>query len=560
MPTIHILPQELIAQIAAGEVIERPSFAVKELLENALDALATHLIIELQDAGIKEIKITDNGEGIGKKDLLLALHPHATSKLTDTTSLHSIKTLGFRGEALSSIASISHLTLRSRKKGESSGWMIESEYGTLKEITPTGMPEGTQLIVKNLFHTIPARKKFLRSIASELRLIVEMISSYAVCFPQKRFFLSHNGKTLLDLSPSSYEERVENVIGKKVFSQTFSFIFEDSYIKGQGRLGKPQIATTTSKEYLFINNRLVQDKLILASIKEAYRTLIEKTQFPFYILHLSIPPEMIDVNIHPRKEHLAFHDPVSLYSILEKEVKTELANQNLTFSSLTWKTDGKNQIITKSSTGQELKEEVFLEREDVLGESLSDSIIQLHRVFLVTQTKQGILLIDQHAAHERVLYEKFKKRLEARKKEKKTTLLSTPISLEMSLSEFHLFEEAREIIKEVGYGIEEFHEKTLLITSVPTFFLEFNHEDTIHEILDQIREVGVASKDKQIESMLCFLSCKAAIKAGDFLSDIQMKDLLTQLENSPNNATCPHGRPTKILLSLQELYRLFKRK
>lgn len=560
MPTIHILPQELIAQIAAGEVIERPSFAIKELLENSLDAQATHLIIELQDAGIKEIKITDNGEGIEKNDLSLALHPHATSKLIDITSLHSIKTLGFRGEALSSIASISHLTLRSRKKGESAGWMIESEYGTLKEIIPTGMPEGTQLIIKNLFHTIPARKKFLRSISSELRHIVEIVSSYALCFPQKRFFLSHNGKTLLDLSPSSYEERAEQIIGKNTFSQTVSFVFEDSYIKGEGRLGKPQIATNTPKGYLFVNNRFVQDKLILASIKEAYRTLIEKTQFPFYMLHLSIPPEMIDVNIHPRKEHLAFVDPVSLYSILEKEVKTELANQNLTFSSLTWKTEGKSQIVTRTSTGSELKDEVFLEKEDVLGESLTDSIIQFHRVFLVTQTKQGILLIDQHAAHERILYEKFKKRLEEKKKEKKTTLLSPPIPLEMSLSDLHLFEEAKETLLELGYHIEQFHEKTLLITSVPAFFLEFNHEETIREILDQIKEVGVVSRDTQIESMLCFLSCKAAVKAGDFLSDIQMKDLVTLLDKSPNNATCPHGRPTKILFSLKELYRLFKRK
>ena len=557
MPKIHLLSPDIISQIAAGEVIERPSYAVKELLENSLDGGAKNIIIELQDAGVKEIKITDDGEGIEKEDLRLALLPHSTSKITDLMSLQTVKSLGFRGEALSSISAISHVILRSRVIGESQGFMVESEYGKVSDISLTGMPEGTQIIVQNLFHTLPARKKFLRSTSTELRLITDIVSAYALEYPYIRFFLKHNDRVILDLPSEENQTRLPNILGLDITKHVFPFIFEDSYITAKGYLSHPQISSKNPKYFLYINGRVVSDKMILAAIKESYQTLIEKTHSPFFILHLSILPEMLDVNIHPRKEHVAILNPINLYNLLSKEVKRSLSENNLTFTSLTWKK--KDASLTQTALGKVLKNELVEGEEDMLGKIDTSNLIQTHRLFVITQSTTGLLIIDQHAAHERILFEKYKNLL-AKNKSQKKVLLKTPIILELSLAESQVLTEYTELFEKLGYGIEHFHDFTYQIRSVPEFLGDFDHKQLISSYLSDLEERGiVTSISDQEQTMLAFLACKSAVKAGDNLTHEQMKDLVTQLEKSENNETCPHGRPTKILISLGELYTLFKR-
>lgn len=556
MPKIHLLAPDVISQIAAGEVIERPSFAVKELLENSLDANAKNIIIEIKDGGIKEIKITDDGEGIEKSDLEIALLPHTTSKITDITSLQTVSSLGFRGEALSSISAISHVTLRSRTHDAPQGFMIESEYGKLSDITLTGMPEGTQIIVQNLFHTLPARKKFLRSTSTEVRLITEIVSAYALSNPHVRFFLKHNDRVILDLPANASESRIPSLLGDKIYSNIFPVTFEDSYIKAVGRLGHPQIASKNAKYFLYINNRLVSDKMILAAVKDSYQTLIEKTAAPFFILHLTIIPEMLDVNIHPRKEHVAILNPINLYNLLTKEVKRTLSEQNLTFHSLTWK---KDLPLTKTSLGKLLKEKLQVTQEDVLGKIDTNNLTQLHRLFIITQSATGFIIIDQHSAHERILFEKYKQLL-SQKKSRKSFTLKEPITLSLSLTQSQVLEEYEELFKMLGYEIEHFHEHTYYIRNVPEILKDFPHTDLIRSYIEDLEERGSTSEISDHEqTMLAFLACKSAIKAGDSLTKEQLKDLLEQLTKSENNATCPHGRPTRILITMEELYSMFKR-
>lgn len=556
MPKIHLLAPDVISQIAAGEVIERPSFAVKELIENSLDANSKNIILEIKDGGIKEIKITDDGEGIEKSDLEIALLPHTTSKITDITSLQTVSSLGFRGEALSSISAISHVTLRSRTHDAPQGFMIESEYGKLSDVTLTGMPEGTQIIVQNLFHTLPARKKFLRSTSTEVRLITEIVSAYALSNPRVRFFLKHNDRIILDLPADTSDTRVPSILGDKIHANLFPLVFEDSYIKAVGSLGHPQIASKNAKYFLYINSRLVSDKMILAAVKDSYQTLIEKTSSPFFILHLTIIPEMLDVNIHPRKEHVAILNPISLYNLLTREVKRTLSDQNLTFHSLTWK---KNLPLTKTSLGKVLKKELINNDADVLGIINTTNLMQLHRLFILTQSATGLLIIDQHAAHERVLFEKYRHLL-SQSKSNKSFVLNEPITLELSLTQSQTLEEYEEIFKKLGYEIEHFHEHTYHIRKIPEILKDFPHTNLISSYIEDLEERGNMSEVSDHEqTMLAFLACKSAIKAGDSLTKEQMKDLLNKLGKSENNATCPHGRPTRILITMEELYSMFKR-
>jgi DNA mismatch repair protein MutL len=556
MPKIHLLAPDVISQIAAGEVIERPSFAVKELIENSLDANSKNIIIEIKDGGIKEIKITDDGEGIEKSDLEIALLPHTTSKITDIISLQTVSSLGFRGEALSSIAAISHVTLRSRTHDAPQGFMIESEYGKLSDTTLTGMPEGTQIIVQNLFHTLPARKKFLRSTSTEVRLITEIVSAYALSNPEVRFFLKHNDRIILDLPADARASRIPSIFGDKIHTNLFPLVFEDSYIKAVGSLGHPQIASKNAKYFLYINNRLVSDKMILAAVKDSYQTLIEKTSSPFFILHLTIIPEMLDVNIHPRKEHVAILNPINLYNLLTKEVKRALSEQNLTFHSLTWK---KDLPLTKTTLGKALRNELETNEQDLLGQITTENVTQFHRLFILTQSATGIIIIDQHAAHERILFEKYS-RLLSQKKSNKSFVLKNPVTLDLSLTQSQVLEEYEEIFKKLGYEIEHFHEHAYHIRKVPEFLKDFPHTDLISSYIEDLEERGdVVQITNHEQTMLAFLACKSAIKAGDNLTKEQMKDVLKQLGKSENNSTCPHGRPTRILITMEELYSMFKR-
>jgi DNA mismatch repair protein MutL len=566
MPIKKILPlsPDVIAKIAAGEVIERPIYAVKELVENALDAGADAIAIHIEESGLRRIMVIDNGEGMSKDDLAESFKLHTTSKVSSVEHLSHIETLGFRGEALASIAAISNMMIRTRTKKSVAGMQVEIKNGKVANFVPVGMPKGTNVTVTNLFDSVPARKKFLKSGQTEFRHIVSLITHLALVHPQVHFTLTHNKKTVFDLpATTDVPERIKLLLGIKVFTNLIPFSYQDNYVTISGFLAKPQEKTfSTSKQFLFINKRKVFDKLINLSVKDAYGTLIDPKSLPVFILFITLPYEFVDVNVHPRKEFVRFTDTQFLISSVQKAVSETLTKNNLTFYDETGFGFGLSDAkLTESFAGKMIKENQIpwdIRIRNELG-SFTD-ILQLHNLYLLTQTRFGIAFIDQHAAHERILYEQF---LQAFKNEKKNSPqyhLPRPAVLELSFTEISLLEEYKEVLENLGFIFEPFKENTYLISSVPLLFQDRNPVELVTEMLSDIELGKNLGVDKVSIKMIAYLACRGAIKAGESLTKKQAKELVEKLEVTNNNATCPHGRPTKIVIDINQLHKMFKRK
>ncbi len=559
------LPTDVIAKIAAGEVIERPAFAVKELLENALDAQADTVAIHIEEAGLRRITVIDNGEGMSKEDLQECFKLHTTSKLSSIDHLSHIETLGFRGEALASIAAISDMIIRSRPKKSVAGTQIELENGKIKEIVPVGMPKGTNVTVANLFHSVPARKKFLKSAKTEFRHIVALVTNNALANPNVHFTLTHNKKTVFDLPKVNNSlERIKLLLGAKTFANLLPFSYQDNYVTISGFLSKPQERTfSITKQFLFVNKRKVADKLISLAVKDAYGTLLDPKSLPVFVLFVSLPYEFVDVNVHPRKEFVRFADTQLLTETIHRAVSETLTKNNLTFYDDTGiefgLTDDK---LTKSFAGRILKENQIpwdIRPRNEFG-SFAE-IIQVHNLYLIAQTRFGIALIDQHAAHERILYEQFKEAFHKEQQKSPQYHLSKPVTLELSLSEKELLEEHSHILNNLGIEIEQFTGNTYLVNAVPLIFQDRKPNELIMEMLSDLEKNGrTQSVDEVSKKMIAYLACRAAVKAGESLTKKQAKELVEKLEATNNNATCPHGRPTKIIIDIEQLHRMFKRK
>jgi DNA mismatch repair protein MutL len=554
MQKIFPLSSDVIAKIAAGEVIERPAYAVKELVENAIDAKADSIIIHIADSGLKKIVVIDNGEGMSAEDISECFKPHTTSKLSAEEQLHAVRTMGFRGEALSSIASISNMLIKSKTATDVAGTQVELQNGSVKNISPIGMPIGTSITVDNLFYSVPARKKFLKGKRTEFRHILDVISHIALAHPAIRFVLTHNSKTIFDLPKTTdNSSRVEKFIGQTVFEHLLPITYTDQYVGFTGFLAKPQVVTrTANKQYLFVNQIKIADKLISQAVKEAYGNLLEATASPIYILFLTIPPEVIDVNVHPRKEQVRFLNKDSLFGTIKKAVSENLTKNNLTFLNLDWKIrDGQ----TKSYAGQLLKQLVLSDAALLTTREKNAEIQQIHNLYLLTPTKQGLLIVDQHAAHERVLYQEFLKAYAKEKSKTEIYKLPKPESINLSMTETEALEEQKNELQKLGFTFNE--EK---LTTVPKLFKDWDYQKLITDMLEDIlEEKSIADIGQQENKMLAYLACRSAVKAGDPLTKDQMKKLLDKLEKTENNATCPHGRPVRVAVNLVALNRMFKR-
>lgn len=564
MGKIKQLPEDVIARIAAGEVIERPSYAVKELLDNAIDAGADTITIHIEESGLKRIVVHDNGEGMSAEDLLLCLLPHTTSKLSDNDELLGIKTLGFRGEALASIAAIAQLSIKSRPADAAGGNEITTTNGVIEPIRPVGMPVGTIVTVDNLFYAIPVRKKFLKSAKTEFRQITDVVVSYALSYPFIHFVLTHNKKTIVDLPKcTDVLQRVQTLLGEAIFQNVLPVSVVDEFIGVNGFIGKPQVATKQNqKQYLFINNRYVSDKAISLAVKEAYATLIPATSTPIFILHLSIPPEAVDVNVHPRKEQVSFIDSTRITDAIKQGVAQALTSHNLVYNFAKLKQDLSTKIgETQSFAGEMLRDAVLPWNAGELGTIIREApITSIHNTYLLTVTADGMMLVDQHAAHERVLYEQFVSVFEDARSKQEQYVLPKPLSLQVSVSDAQMIEEYMSYFTQLGFQIEPFQGTTFVIRAAPAVFKERNMQKIIADMLVDIANETGKTIDTKTQRMLAFLACRAAVKAGDALTKEQGKKLLEQLEATVNNTTCPHGRPTKIVITLTELHKLFKRK
>ncbi len=556
MSKIHQLSDHIIAQIAAGEVIERPAYAIKELIENSIDAGADHIQIILEEAGLKKIMIIDNGQGMDIDDIRECYKHHTTSKLID--SLIGIKSFGFRGEALSSIASISSMTIKSKQADTNLGTRIELQNGKFVSLSSVGMPQGTVITIRDLFHAVPARKKFLKSSRVEFRHILDIILQTVIAYPSIRFELLHNNKSIIDL-PKTYDlyERVKYLFGTDIAKQMLPVGFTDSFITLSGYISTPHIvSTTTAKQYIFVNNRHVTDKGISQAVKAGYGRLLDATSYPLFVMFLSLPFEMVDVNVHPRKEQIALVNTEVVYSTITRAVEELLKKNNITYMPSIWRDARDDNMPAYATT---LLKDRVLHNEITTQIMPSSDILQIHDLYLVTPTRDGFMLFDQHAAHERILFEEYVNAFLHEKKQSTPFPLTRPVIVDKPLLDKTLLTEMTTTLHALQFRYESFGEDHLKITHIPLLFKDHNISYLFTEILSEIQQNSPRDIDLQSQKMLTYLACRSAIKAGEALTKKQAKELVEKLDQTENNQTCPHGRPTRIAVPLRDLHKLFKR-
>lgn len=667
MPTIRQLPPNLVNQIAAGEVIERPASVVKELLENSVDAGAQRIELVIEKGGTERIRVSDDGCGISAEQLPLAVTSHATSKLPDDESLFHVGTLGFRGEALASIASVSHMLIRSRTEDDQEGAELRIRGGIIDPVAPCGCPNGTSIEIRNLFFNTPVRRKFLRTPQTERGHIVEAFTRLALANPQIHMVLSNGEKTLYDLPKTQrWVDRIEAFFGGEVSESLISLDSDDGQIRVSGYACDPAVSRGNNRmQYLFLNGRFIRDRSLQHALGEAYRGLLMVGRFPVGFLRVTIPPEMVDVNVHPCKLEVRFTDGGRIYSRVLQTLRHRFLSADMTMrvgpaspaaaspTDSAPQTDAANSESTAPlPSGSVLGMAPALEasqRQNVidwartgttappiaaslngvpqfqpfaggsapispsqgtplqgtpvqgLGEStpweqtmgqpasgqpgslpsgetapanaleapigradpghstpLSHLGLQVHNRYLVTQDEKGMVVVDQHALHERVLYERIREKVLGEGIETQRLLVPEPVSLTPAEQTAAL--DAKEVLDKVGIEIEPFGGDTVLVQSYPAMLANLSPSEVLRQSLESIIAAG---KDPEIRDLLDHLlhtiACKAAIKAGDRLAAEEITSLLEQRDLYQDTHHCPHGRPTALFFSRDELDRMFGR-
>ncbi|WP_232098934.1 DNA mismatch repair endonuclease MutL [Gimesia aquarii] len=637
---IHQLDTSVINKIAAGEVIERPASAVKELLDNSVDALATRIEVDIMNGGADLIRVVDNGEGIHPDDLLLAVSSHATSKITSADDLFSVQTMGFRGEALASISEVSQFRIRTRTADQSQGLEFEVNTGAAGKPQPCGCPLGTSIEIRQLFANTPVRRKFLKTTKTEFGHISEQFTRAALAHPRLYMVLRHNSKVIFDLPPSdNLIDRLRLFYGKKLADHLIWVESEVDDIRIWGYVSHPSQNKSTRKgQYLFLNGRWIQDRTLQHALTEAYRGLLMVGRQPISFLYLDMPASMVDVNVHPTKSEVRFRDGQNLYRQLLSTLRSQFLSMDLqTQMSLTKKGDidpgsiaspeipqqkqtqmdltswAKEQLgqaieerpsIQVSSTPRSISsrpeparplssqsttdresttlakfqeaaerslsqsEEVSTEpvlipesdrQEDQFAEVATADLrpIQVLNCYIVVEIKGALTIIDQHALHERIMYEYFRKRVLAQSVESQKLLV--PLTIEMSPKETALILDHAEMLNSFGLGIEEFGGNTLLVNSYPVMLQRVNLEQLVRDIADNLDQSKQPSRRDLLDDLITMMSCKAAIKAGQRLTQEEIFSLLEQRHLIDDAHHCPHGRPSALVLSHAELDRQFGR-
>jgi DNA mismatch repair protein MutL len=579
---IEVLPESISQIIAAGEVIERPASVVKELMENAIDAGSTEVIVELKAGGLQLVHVVDNGEGMDREDVPLALQRFATSKIKKVEDLYAIHTLGFRGEALPSIAQVSKMTLKTRTSHSLSGTKVICEGGEIKSISEVGCPIGTEVDVKNLFYNIPVKRKFLKSIRSELRYAVNHFLRLSLSQPSISFKFIHDDRTLHEyLKSESPLVRIEAIFGKEIYPHLQPIGFEDGEIWISGFASLPSFSKKNSEGiYFYVNQRFVKDRMIYKAILDAYRHILPRNQFPIIILFINIPPSTVDVNVHPTKAEVKFKNPERIYQAVLAAIR--MAAEGDAFrSEERMSGNGRKEGVFQrgvqpsfpiqdtlsipSSLTRGKEEEIFMVREgerikwDVEKKSPYLVLGQIQGMFILCEGEGNLIFIDQHAAHERILFEKFKKEYESRSMISEKLLL--PILIELSVEESYILESAGEALKAIGFEIEPIGEKLFAIRSIPSFIDQKDSKGIIRGILDELSFLEKHGKGEEtIHTILVTLACHSAIRGNFLLRKEEMDKLVENLFPFRPTTTCPHGRPIFFILPLDQLKKQFKRK
>ena len=595
---IRRLPQNLINQIAAGEVVERPASALKELIENSLDANATQIDIILENGGKNLISVSDNGIGIQRDHIPLAIERHATSKLPDNT-LNKIEYLGFRGEALPSIAAVSELNLQSKYIDSNQAWCLDVFAGDFNEVYPSTLEIGTKISIKKLFFATPARLKFLKSAQVEKSYCHQIVLKMALVNPLVGFSFRADGRELLNIKPeneadASYVNRIRNLMGTSFANEAIKIenskqITETKFLKLHGLIGLPTLNKSNySQQHLFINGRSIQDRNLSGAIRSAYRDTLPKGRFPIFCLFVDVPTDFIDVNVHPGKTEVRFQDSALVRSLLVGSISQEF-NSNFfqTTSDISKEAIGKFTLNERvdlykdygSNDNQNKKQSIFsnievkplkkaLKQDDFENNSiqtidnksfpLGAALGQFNKNYIISQNSNGIVIIDQHAAHERLTLEKMKFARQNKSIERQILLLPEVINLEPVPLE--IIKENIELLEDIGFVIEFFGEGAVVVREIPALLGDADIKQIIIDLGDDLSELGLPSSYlAKIDLILGNIACHRSVRSGRNLNASEMNQLLREMEKTPNSGQCNHGRPTSISISLKDIEKLFNR-
>lgn len=577
---IRPLPDQLISQIAAGEVIERPAAVVKELLENALDAGATQITVRLEQGGVKRIAITDNGRGIPPAQMPLALARHATSKIASLTDLENVMTLGFRGEALASIASVAQLTLTSRSSDEPHAWQISGNAEA--PVTPASGAQGTLIDVQDLYYNTPARRKFLKTEQTEYGHCAEVVRRIALARPDVSFSVTHNGKTVEHWKEAADDKRSAHILGDEFANARLSLQEAAGPLNLYGFVGLPTAARARADaQYFYVNGRFVRDKLLTHAVRSAYQDVLHGDRFPSYVLRLDLDPSLVDVNVHPSKIEVRFRDSRAVHQFVFHAVSRALAQTSATAygaspspmpapsGAMPWmrlpqqatlgvaqETASYGALFT-DNTWQASPAAVMptaAEEEFPLGFALA----QLHGIFILAQNRAGLVLVDMHAAHERILYEQFKLALDADAVQVQPLLI--PVTFHADPVEVSTVEENQIVLTVLGFDIAVLTPTTLALRAIPALLKNSDAQALARDVLRDVREYGGSRVLlERRNELLGTLACHTAVRANRILSVPEMNALLRQMEATERADQCNHGRPTWVQLGLSDLDKLFLR-
>ena len=603
---IRPLPDQLISQIAAGEVIERPSAVVKELLENALDAGATQITIRLEAGGVKRISITDNGCGIPPEQMPLSLARHATSKIASLTDLENVNTLGFRGEALASIASVSQLTLTSRSEAQAHAWQISGH--AFDKVTPASGAQGTAIDVQDLYFNTPARRKFLKTEPTEFGHCAEVVRRIALARPDVRFTLNHNGKTVDHWQESSLAQRSAQILGDEFAQARLPLDEAAGPLTLQGFVGLPTAARSRADaQYFYVNGRFVRDKLLTHAVRSAYQDVLHGDRFPSYVLRLDLDPSLVDVNVHPSKIEVRFRDSRAVHQFVFHAVSRALARTSATAQgtapapmpaasgAMPWIQNQPRQTSFGVAQNTFRYGEMFRDTGSSAAGAAPDAyppypsslsalsglsntsaatsitadtdaeefplgfaLAQLHGVFVLAQNRAGLVLVDMHAAHERILYEQFKQALQSESVQLQPLLI--PVTLIADPVEIGTVEENGEVLAALGFDMAVLSPTTLAVRAIPALLANSDAQALARDILRDVREYGGSHVlTERRNELLGTLACHTAVRANRQLSIPEMNALLRQMEATDRADQCNHGRPTWVQLALSDLDKLFLR-
>ncbi|MFL2531244.1 MAG: DNA mismatch repair endonuclease MutL [Porticoccaceae bacterium] len=594
MPAINTLSPQLANQIAAGEVVERPASVVKELVENSLDAGATRIDIEVEQGGVKRLCVRDNGCGIEQSDMPLALSRHATSKISDIDDLEAVATLGFRGEALASIASVSRLALTSNS-GESQGWQAVSEGRDMAvDVQPAAHPAGTSVDVRDLFFNTPARRKFLRTETTEYNRIDDYAKKLALSHMQVAFSLRHNQRVNLNLQPAQtvleQEKRVADICGKPFMEQALYIDNQRTGIRLWGWIGLPTFSRSqTDLQHFFVNGRSIRDKVVSHAVRQAYQDVLYHGRHPAFVLFLEIEPKDVDVNVHPTKHEVRFRDSRVIHGFVSSTLQKALAQDRpqdhlqsneaqsllpeeaiptqstmglapaptpLNYSAKTSGYQGQS-VNTPMHAYQSLYAEGGAEESAIIP-PLGFAIAQLKGIYILAENEQGMIVVDMHAAHERITYEQMKTDFD------KEGLIAQPLlvpeSLSVSQREADAVEQNPDVFVRLGFSVERAAAESIVVREIPALLRGTQVEALLRDVISDVLEHGTSQRIRhKINEILSTMACHGSVRANRKLTIPEMNALLRDMEATERSGQCNHGRPTYFQLSLDELDKLFLR-